>query len=268
MKSKHSPAIRYKNRIAIISIAGGALWACAAGVFSQNLAPVEPARQPSARLGRFSLAGGGEPPAPWRVVGVPRSDKPLTRYDIISLDGRQVLRVRTDRSYANLVHDLPPSALEPGVRLRWRWRLDAPLPGADLMRRDGDDSPLKVCAMFDLPLERLGFVERSLLRTARALSGEPLPAATLCYVWDSKLPNGTLLRNAYTDRVRMIVLDSGEAGLGQWVGHSQDVAADFKRAFGEESPVPPPLTGVLVGADSDNTAGSSLGYVGDITLEP
>ena len=30
----------------------------------------------------------------------------------------------------------------------------------------------------------------------------------------------------------------------------------------------PPLRGVLMGADSDNTAGQSLGYVGDITLAP
>ena len=66
----------------------------------------------------------------------------------------------------------------------------------------------------------------------------------------------------------MIVLDSGEQRLGQWAWHSQNLAADFQRAFGQESPTVPPLIGVLVGADSDNTAGQSLGYVGDITLAP
>lgn len=216
----------------------------------------------------FSSAGNGAPPAPWRIVGLPKASKPLTRFDIILLDGRRVLRVQTDKSYANLEHDLPGLEVPPGLQLRWRWRLDQPLVGTDLRRREGDDSPLKVCALFDMPLERLGFVERNLLRAARSVSGEHLPAATLCYVWDASLPAGTLLDNAYSHRLRFIVLDSGHKQLGQWVAHTQDLATDFRRAFGNESPSLPPLQGVLVGGDSDNTGGQSLGYVSDITLSP
>ena len=87
-------------------------------------------------------------------------------------------------------------------------------------------------------------------------------------MWDATLAPGTLLHNAFTHRVRMIVLDSGEQHLGQWVKHKQDLAADFRRAFGQESATVPPLLAVLVGADSDNTGGQSLGYVGDVTLSP
>ena len=220
------------------------------------------------QLHPFSSASGTTPPAPWRVVGLPGSSKPLTRFDIVPLDGRPVLRVQTDKSYANLEHDLPNLEVAPGMLLRWRWRLEQPLVGTDLRRREGDDSPLKVCALFDMPIERLGFVERNLLRAARSVSGENLPAATLCYVWDATLPAGTLLDNAYSHRLRFIVLDSGQKQLGQWVAHAQDLAADFRRAFGDESPGVPPLQGLLVGGDSDNTGGQSLGYVGDITLSP
>ncbi|MDB5930309.1 MAG: hypothetical protein JWR60_2016 [Polaromonas sp.] len=230
-----------------------------------------PATSPKAgasALHLFSSASGTQAPAPWRVVGLPKSSKPLTHFDITALEGKQVLRVQTDHSYANLVHDLPDLALAPGTKLRWRWRLDQPLRQADLKHRQGDDSPLKICALFDLSLDHLGVIERNLLRAGRSMSGEDLPAATLCYVWDATLPAGTLLHNAFTHRMRMIVLDSGEQRLGQWVSHTQDLAADFQRAFGEESATLPPLHGVLVGADSDNTAGQSLGYVGDITLAP
>ena len=262
-----------KKRIAIVLIAACVLGTGGKAVYGQNSVPQEtPAaalvQSALPRVTAFSSASVGTPPAPWRVAGLPKGNKPLTRFDITALDGRQVLRVQTDRSYANLVHDVPPSALAPGVQLRWRWRLDQPLLDADLRRREGDDSPLKVCALFDLPIEQLSFVERNLLRAGRSLSSEKLPGATLCYVWDSALPAGTLLHNAFTHRVRMIVLDSGEQRLGQWVAHSQNLAADFQRAFGEESATLPPLIGVLVGADSDNTAGKSLGYVGDITLAP
>lgn len=216
----------------------------------------------------FSSASGNQPPAPWRVVGVPGGKIPLTNYAIADMDARKVLRVQASQSYGNLVHDLPAVQLEPGVRLRWRWQLDEPLRNADLRRKEGDDSPLKVCALFDMPLDKLGLIERNLLRIARGVSGEKLPSATLCYVWDTKLATGTLLPNAYTARVRLIVVNSGEQRLGQWVAHERDLAADFKRAFGPESDVLPPLQAVLVGGDADNTGGQSLGWVGDVTLAP
>ncbi|MEO5660072.1 MAG: DUF3047 domain-containing protein [Polaromonas sp.] len=266
MTLHRSAATLVKNRFAIYLIAACALCICATAAFGQNSVPLD---APAARiLPPFSSAGSAVPPAPWRVVGLPKGNKPLTHFDIAPIDGRPVLRVQTDRSYANLVHDLPDFVLAPGMHLRWRWRLDVPLQGTDLRQKAGDDTPLKVCALFDLPLEQVGFVERNLLRLARSLSGEKLPAATLCYVWDAKLAPGTLLRNAYTDRVRMIVLDSGEQRLGQWVAHTQDLGADFRRAFGNESATVPPLAALLVGADSDNTGGHSLGYVGDVTLSP
>ena len=219
-------------------------------------------------LSAFSSASGDQPPAPWRVVGVPGGKVPLTTYAIADIDGRKVLRVEANKSYGNLVHDLSLVHAEAGARLRWRWRLDEPLRGADLRRREGDDSPLKVCALFDMPLDKVGLIERSLLRLARGVSGEKLPSATLCYVWDSALPAGTLLANAYTARVRLIVVNSGEQRLGQWVNHDRDLAADFQRAFGEESNTLPPLQAVLVGGDADNTGGRSLGWVGDVTLSP
>jgi Protein of unknown function (DUF3047) len=216
----------------------------------------------------FSSSSAGAPPAPWRVVALPKANKPLTRFDITPIDGRRVLRVQTDRSYANLVHDLPNVVVAPGTQLRWRWRLEQPLRQADLRRRDGDDTALKVCLLFDMPLERLGLFERNLLRAGRTLSGENLPSATLCYVWDHTLPAGTLLHNAFSHRLRMLVVDSGDEKMGHWVMHTRDVAADFQRAFGEESATVPPLQAVLVGADADNTGGHSLGYVGDVTLAP
>lgn len=233
-----------------------------------GLLPLAQAQTPGPVLSAFSSASGGEPPAPWRVVGVPGGKIPLTRYALVELDGRKVLRVEADKSYGNLVHELPALVPEAGLQLRWRWRLDEPLRGGDLRRREGDDSPLKVCALFDMPLAGLGLIERNLLRLARAASGEKLPSATLCYVWDGTLAPGALLPNAYSARVRFIVLDSGAQRLGQWVAHSRDLAADFRRAFGDESDAVPPLQAVLVGADADNTAGRSLGHVGDVTLSP
>lgn len=236
-----------------------AIWV--AGALAQAVPPV-PVPTP------FSSVTPGASLPGWRVVGLPGSHKPLTRFDLVRVDGQTVMRVLADHSYANLVHELPEGVLGRGARLRWRWRLDQNLPGADLRHRETDDTALKVCVLFNLPLETLNAMDRGVLGLVRAVSGEKLPAATLCYVWDNTLPVGTLLHNAFTSRIRMLVVDSGGTNLRQWVSHQQDVSDDFKRAFGQEFTAPPLLQAVAVGADADNTGGHSVGYVGDITLLP
>jgi hypothetical protein len=212
------------------------------------------------------LAGATLPPAPWHVAGLPQQRKPLTRFDLVDLDGRHALRVESGDSYGNLVH--PLNLPRPAVHLSWQWRVDQLVEGADLRTRAGDDTTLKVCVFFDLPIARVPFVERQLLRLARARSEEPLPAATVCYVWDNQLPVGTTLDNAYTRRLRYIVLESGRDHLHQWLPERRDVAADFIRLFGDESPQPPAIVGIGIGADADNTHGHGLGHVADLMLEP
>ena len=227
----------------------------------------------SVALPSFSASDSAAAPVPWRIAGLPVQGKaavPVTRLDIMPVDGRKVLRVQTDGFYGNLVHALPGITLGEKTQLRWNWRLDQPLTNADLRQRRSDDLPLKVCLLFDMPSAKLSLVDRSVLSLARSVSSEKLPTATLSYVWDHALPAGTLLSNAYTSRVRMLVLSSGDKRLGQWVSHQRDVAADFKQAFGREngSDGVPALEGILVGADSDNAGGQSLAYIGDITLGP
>ena len=200
----------------------------------------------------------------WRVVGLPTQSFPLTRYTTATVDGAAALRIDAEGSYGNLVHAVPDGQ---GRTLRWRWRVERPQAGADLKRKEGDDTALKVCALFNLPLEALPFWERQKMRLARQVSGEDLPAATLCYVWDASLPAGTLLPNAYTPRLRWLVLQGAGAPLATWRSESRDLQADFLRAFGDEARSVPPLQAIAVGADGDNTGGSSQAFVADIALE-
>lgn len=203
---------------------------------------------------------GATPPAPWRVVGLPQQTIPSTRFAVVTQDDTRVLRIEADRAYGNLVHPLKDTA---AGTLTWRWRVDQPAAGADLRRKSGDDTALKVCAFFDMPLSQVPFVERQLLRVASARTGESLPTATLCYVWDASLPPGTLLGNAYTKRVRYIV---GAGTPKRWSDEQHDLAADFRRAFGDESSEVPPLTAIAIGADTDNTGSHSIGYIDALRL--
>ena len=209
-------------------------------------------------------ASGSAPAAPWHVVGLPGQKKPFTRFSVVDVDGKRALRVDADESYGNLVYLLPPE--QKPQRLAWRWRVDQLNTASDLRTREGDDTTLKVCTLWDEALEQVPFVERQVLKIARSKTTEPIPAATVCYVWDSKLAEGTELHSPFTHRLRYIVLRSGERGR-QWSAEKRDIGADFMRLFGDEVKELPPLIGVAVGADSDNTHTKSSGHVADVVLE-
>jgi hypothetical protein len=207
--------------------------------------------------------------AGWQVVGLPKQMLPMTRYGFAGVDGQRALRIEAEGSYGNLVYELADGGTgATGRWLTWRWKLDTPLAAADLRTKAGDDAALKVCALFDLPLEALGMVERAKMRMARTVSGQWLPAATLCYVWDPSLPAGTLLPNAHSPRLRWIVARGSGTPLRTWQAERHDLHADFLRAFGDEAQVVPPLKAIALGADADNTGGRSVGWVADVALQP
>jgi hypothetical protein len=222
------------------------------------------------------IQGGGGLSTDWRFVGFPKKQAEIapTRFTAGSVGGEVALQVATERSYGTWVSGWTGPV--PATKLAWRWRLDTPLSGgtapADLLTKAGDDAALKICVMFDQPLERVPFLERTVLRLARSVSGAELPAATLCYVWDSAGAAGVQGANPYTRRVRFISLQGRATPLGRWASESRDVAQDFAALFADELPQGaqtareslPLITSVLIGADSDNTASQSLGWVADL----
>lgn len=211
-------------------------------------------------------AAGAAPTPPWKVVGLPQQSKPFTRFSVVDIDGKRAVKIEADLSYGNIVHPLKEYAAP--AQLSWQWRIEKPIEAADLREKRGDDTAVKVCVFFDLPMDSVPFTDRQLLRIARGKTSDPVPTATVCYVWDAKLPAGTTLDNAFTRRMRYIVLESGTDRLNKWVAEKRDVGADFLKLFRDESTTVPPIVGVAVGADSDNTQGHSVAYVSGIALEP
>ena len=237
--------------LAAVVAASGLLAATTAALASAELAPL--------------AVAGTQPGPPWRWSGLPRQQVPATRFDVVELDAERVLRVQAERSYGNLVHPLASGTA--ATSLRWRWRVERPIRGGDLSRKDGDDVALRVCAMFDMPLSQVPLFERTLFRIAAGRSGEKLPTATLCYVWDAVLPTGTLVLNPYTRRVRSIVVRGLGTPLTTWMNERRSLGADFLRAFGDEATRVPALTAIAVAADSDNTGSHSVAYVDALQLD-
>lgn len=183
-------------------------------------------------------------------------------FALVADEGRTVLRVRSVASASGLARKL---RVDPAThpRLSWRWKASRLVAKGRLDAKDGDDFALRLYVTFDLDPATLSLGERMKLSFARSIWGDHLPIAALCYVWDAGAATGTIAPNAYTDRVRMLVADSGPAQLGKWVAQARDVAADFRAAFGQPAPA---VTSVILSADTDNTGESAESWFGDVVF--
>jgi hypothetical protein len=196
----------------------------------------------------------------WHPVLLP--GKRATDYGLEVKDGRLAVAARADRSASLWRRNVrvPPQALG---AVEFSWWVQALIPGADVQQAEHADAPARVVFAFAGDAAKLSARNQAMFELARALTGEEPPYATLMYVWDDKAPVESVIVNARSDRIRKIVVESGPAHLRQWRNYRRDLAADFRRAFGE---APGMLVGIAVMTDADNTQSRAETWYGPITL--
>lgn len=154
----------------------------------------------------------------------------------------------------------------PAAELRtvgWSWWIDALNPAFDPTDRDSEDAVARVILAFEGHRDRWTGRDHTISELARLVTGEPLPDATLMYIWDARLPMGTVVPNAATARVRKLVVASGPEGLTQWRAFERDPVADMAHAFGE---TPTALVSVGLMTDANNTASHASAWYGPVGL--
>jgi len=149
-----------------------------------------------------------------------------------------------------------------GGYLAWRWKVDGPVPGADLNRREGDDSPARVTVAFRVPADA-SFRERARHRLARMRFGDDAPAAAITYLWGGTEAAGSILPSPYSQRVALVVLRNQGDPPGHWLSEARDIREDYRSFFGGE---PPPIAGIALMTDSDDTGSHSGACFGDLLL--
>lgn len=209
-----------------------------------------------------ALMPGQTLPKQFRIVTLPKIA--VNQFSFVSDEGKTVLRVDSNNSAGSLGVPLTSTAANPHATLEWRWKVSRVLDKADMTTKPGDDFAARVYVFFDVPLASLSFIDRSKIRLARTFAGADVPTAALCYVWDNSQPVGHAQWSPYTDRVRMIVLQSSATNANKWLSESRDVAADFRAAFGFDAPA---VTGIAIGNDTDNNHERVTTWYGDVTLK-
>jgi hypothetical protein len=221
-----------------------------------------PAAVRATQVTPFSIATpGGAWPGGWHVEAAPRFRKP-TAYRLVDDHGMTVVEGTAHASASGLVQFLDIDPHERPI-LVWRWKVTQPVERADTTQREGEDAPVRVMVSFAGDVQGLPLSDRLFFDQVRALSGIPVPYATLEYAWGSGAPKESVVINTYTPRIRMLLAESGPQPLDEWVTESRDIVADFRRAFGEE---PGRITAIAIYTDADATGARSQGYFGDIAF--
>ncbi len=209
--------------------------------------------------GKFSRLNPGDAlPADWKPLTF-KSIEQHTVYSLVKDDDHTVIKADAKQSASGLTHAMKIDAKEYPI-LQWRWKVGNLIDKADPHSKAGDDYPARIYITFEQEASKQTFGDK----LARKIYGKDIPHSGINYIWDSKTPIATVLPNAYTKRLRMIVVESGPAKLNQWQDEERNVYEDYKRAFGEE---PPPISGVAIMTDADNTGESATAWYGDIRFK-
>jgi len=223
------------------------------------LATVAMAAPPLVRIGNFSEASptGSLPPG-WKEIRFGENDA-STQYRLVEGDSAVVVRARSSNGASGLITREEIRLTDHPI-LEWRWKVDGVVDDGDVTEKETDDAPARVYVTFDYT--DLGVLDRLKLMLLRRFGYAEAPSRALNYVWANHRDLGTT-ESPYTDQIVMIPVEAGPTKAGRWVRERRNVLDDYRAVFGED---PPPVNGVAIMTDTDNTAGAARAWYGDIVF--
>ncbi len=132
--------------------------------------------------------------------------------------------------------------------LRWNWRIHDIPEGGDENSSNRNDVAASVYIVFD---------------TSRFLF-QDVPVS-IRYTWSSTHPVGSEF-SKLRGRQRIIVVGSGEEGIGEWKTFERNLVEDYKRFFGEKPPRRP--IALLILSASDDTRSFTKADYDNFELHP
>jgi len=221
-----------------------------------------------------SLASPDEPaePEPVAVLDLARLEKGLPRewelrtsegdVDVLTardqaregrswvcVEGAQderVLSLLCDGASFSLNRDVSDLDLDAHCMLEWEWKADALPAEADMREPRRNDQALQVLVQLDTSAKRV-----------------------ISYVWDTTAPVGTTGSESYAMglyKVKVLCVQSGTEGLGDWHKLRRDLRADYKALYGSDDF--PGVIGVRIQSNAQHTRSVASGAVRSLVFRP
>ncbi|MBW1912940.1 MAG: DUF3047 domain-containing protein, partial [Deltaproteobacteria bacterium] len=185
-----------------------------------------------------------------------------TRYSLVTENNITVIQAVSDASASGLIRNIRINPKDYPI-IQWRWKVSNIYKKGNVKQKSGDDYPARLYITFEYDPDKLGFLERIKFNAIKLLYGKYPPLGAINYIWASRAPIGSIVPNPYTNRAKMIVVESGEVALNKWVTEKRNVFDDYIAAFGKN---PPMISGIAIMTDSDNTKESATAFYGDIVF--
>ena len=215
---------------------------------------------PTLRVGHFSEAAATDSiPAGWTEIRFGRNDSG-TQYNLVRRDSTVVVQARSENGSSSLIRH-PRIDLSEYPILEWRWRVEALPARADVRTDTTDDAAARLYVTFDY--DDLGVIDRIKLALLRRFGYEKAPSRALNYIWATRRDPGTVIESPYTDQIMMLPIRSGSTRTGEWIRERRNVRVDYRKAF---DGAPPPVNGIAIMTDTDNTGGRATALYGDIVF--
>jgi len=197
----------------------------------------------------------------WRPLFFPKIKK-HTKYTIEKDADNSYLRAESNASASGLILKKEFNVIE-YPKLKWRWKISNVYLKGNAEERSGDDYPLRIYVIFKYDPDKASFGQRIRYEFAKAIYGEYPPQSSLTYIWESKAHNKRIITSPFAEEAKMIILEAGGDNAGKWLQEEVNIVKDYRKAFGS---MPPPIAGLAIMNDSDNTGEKSVSYVDFIEI--
>lgn len=155
-----------------------------------------------------------------------------------------VLRLRSKKASVSIYREVKLD-LEKFPVLSWKWKVTKLPEGADARKLESDDQAAGVYVVFPrFP----SFINSRFIG----------------YIWETSVPEGTILRSRKNPMVHYIVVRSGVDDLGKWITERRNVLEDYRRVFGTEAPK---VGGIALMIDTDDTLSDAESYFAKVEFE-
>ncbi len=168
--------------------------------------------------------------------------KGQTKYQLIKLDGLQVLEADSNAAASGLFYERRID-LQKTPFINWSWRIENRMGDVNEQAKSGDDFTARVYVVISGGL---------IFWNTKAIN----------YVWASTSPKDKTWPNPFAgDHAMMVAVRSSADKTKTWYTEKRNIRADFKKLIGEDIQY---IDAVAIMTDTDNAKGKAQAYYGDI----